>query len=141
MRQKDRHISILDYYTILQLEYLLYELRSKIYPASEDKAKFKQILLFKKEKIDDIARKNHLDSMFDSKEYKEELYEKLFDGQSTPKEFNGRDKYFYYFIGSDFSFDGQGFKLKSYNLKEDLANLESNGKKVSASLLDIRRIF
>jgi hypothetical protein len=53
-----RNLPIVEYLRQLQLEYLLYQLRIKIYANSEDRKKFKEILTFKKEKITDICTYN-----------------------------------------------------------------------------------
>jgi hypothetical protein len=141
MKPKDRHISILEYFNRLQLEYLLYELRTKIYPSSDDKAKFKKVLQFKKDKINDISKKNMLISIFDDEELKRDMTEQLFGSENMPEGFNKRDKYFYYFIGSDFSYNGQGCRLISYDLFDSTAIIEKNSENISVGLIQIRRIF
>ena len=85
MKPKDRHISILEYFNRLQLEYLLYELRTKIYPSSDDKAKFKKVLQFKKDKINDISKKNMLISIFDDEELKRDMTDQLFGSENMPE--------------------------------------------------------
>jgi hypothetical protein len=141
MKPKDRHISILEYFNRLQLEFLLYELRSKIYPAAEDKVKFKRVLQFKKDKIDDISKKNTLVSIFDDEIMKREMVDALFGNENMPSDFNKRDKYFYYFVGSDFSYNRQGCKLISYDFNDSTAIIEKNSEKFTVDLIQIRRIF
>ena len=141
MKPKDRHISILDYFNVLQSEYLLYELRSKIYPSSEDKVKFKEVLFFKKQKIEDISSKNDLVSIFETDEFRKEKLNELFGGNCVPSVFSKRDTYFYYSIGSDFSFKGVGVKLYSYDLENQTAIVLKGSEKVLLDLLDIRRIL
>ena len=141
MKPKDRHISILEYFNRLQLEFLLYELRSKIYPSSEDKIKFKRVLQFKKDKIEDISKKNMLISIFDDENLKRQMTDELFGEENMPLGFNKRDKYFYYFIGSDFSYKGQGHRLISYDFSDSTAIIEKNSENFSVALIQIRRIF
>ena len=113
----NRNLSILDYLKQLQLEYLLYELRIKIYPKAEDKQKFKGILEYKESKILDICKKNGLDNMFTSGEILIEIESEFYDEFGNPKDLSKRDKYFYLWLGSDFSYKGRGVKLLSYDLQ------------------------
>jgi hypothetical protein len=141
MKPKDRHISILEYFNCLQLEFLTYEIRSKVYPSAEDKAKFKKVLELKKIKIFDISKKNSLISIFDNDDLRKEKIDELFGQSNMPELFNRRDKYFYYFIGSEFSFEGTGYKLVSYDLDGNTAIIENNSKNLCVDLIHIRRIF
>jgi hypothetical protein len=113
----NRNLSILDFLKQLQTEYLLYELRIKIYPSSEDKAKFRGILEYKENKIIDICKKNSLDNMFTNGDILKEIEEEFYDQFGNPKNLSNRDKYFYLWIGADFSFKGRGVKLVSYDFE------------------------
>lgn len=138
----NRNLSILDYLKQLQLEYLLYELRIKIYPKSEDKKNFKEILEYKENKILDICQKNNLDNMFTNGEILTEIENDFYDQFGNPTNLTKRDKYFYFWLGSDFSFKGRGVKLISY----DLQSLTCKVKDYKNSIIDldinfIRRIL
>lgn len=139
--KKSRDISIGEYLNRLQIEYIIYELRSKIYPASEDKEKFKQIMYFKKIKIEDISEKNDLDSIFTSTLVKKNLIDNLFKDKFVPDDFHGKDKYYYLFKGSEFSYEGKIVKLLSYDLQYETALVELDSVKKTLNLVDIRRIL
>lgn len=61
---KTRHLSIATYFKYLQLEYIVAELRSKIYISNIDKQYWRGVMKGKKEKILDIALRNALPSIF-----------------------------------------------------------------------------
>lgn len=140
--KKSRDISILDFLENLQLEYLLYELRSKIYPKKDDKQKYKEIMQFKEDKIFDICSKNNLRNIFNDGEILQEIESKFYNEFGNPNEMTNRDKYFYYLIGSDFSYNGQGVKLLSYNLQSYIATIElKNKQSLNVDLNFIKRIL
>lgn len=141
-REKDRDISILDYFNVLQQEYLYFELKVKIYPSSKDKEYFKKIMDFKKDKVIDIAEKNLLSTIFDSDENMEEHRAIFFNEFGNPNRLGKRDWYFYYKLGSDFSYDRKGVKLKRYNLTERSATIEiGKGETKQVSIDEISRIL
>jgi hypothetical protein len=89
---KSRDISIHDYYSLLQIEYLNYLCRYKIYKREEDIKKFSDICIKKREKIESISKKNNLLSIFNSEEYKKKYIEKFLNEWGLPN-FHYRDDY------------------------------------------------
>lgn len=141
-REKDRDISILEYFKALQQEYLYFEVKSKIYPSSKDKAYFKKVMEYKKNKIEDISNKNNLDSIFNSEAILEDFVLDFFDEFGNPKRLGKRDWYFYYKLGSDFSYDGKGVKLRKYDLDLRTAEIElESGETKEVGLDEISRIL
>lgn len=139
---KSRNISILEFLENLQLEYLLYELRSKIYPKKEDKIKYKKIMQFKEDKIFDICSKNNLRNIFNDGEILNEIESKFYNEFGNPINMTNRDKYFYYLLGSDFAYNGQGVKLLSYDLQSYIATIElKNKQSLNVDLNFIKRIL
>ena len=139
--RKERNISILEFFNQLQLEYMLYELRVKIYPSKADKHRYREILEFKSEKIEDIAGKNDLRTIFNSDLKREEIEKEFLNEFGIPVDMSKRDKYFYYFINSDFSYEGLGVKLKSYKLSDGTAVIDNNGKSQEVDINRIKRIL
>lgn len=90
--KKDRDIPITDFYTNLQLEYLSYYMRSKIYKRPEDIKKFIDICVKKRRKIEGLSRKNCLPNIFNNELYKER-YINLFIGEFGLPQFQYRDDY------------------------------------------------
>lgn len=140
-REKDRDISILDYFNVLQQEYLYFEVKSKIYPSSSDKDYFKRVMYFKQKKIEDIAQKNNLDSMFDSDKKLQEVRDEFFNVSGNPTRLGKRDWYFYYKPGSDFSYNGKGVKMVSYDMDNNSAVVKTEQGEIEVSLDDISRIL
>ena len=90
--RKDRDIPITDFYTNLQLEYLSYYMRGKIYKRPEDLKKFADICEKKREKIEGLSRKNCLPNIFNNELYRER-YINLFIGEFGLPQFQYRDDY------------------------------------------------
>lgn len=137
-----RNLSILDYVKQLQLEYLLYELRLKIYPTATDKDKFKSVMKFKESKILDICKKNGLNNMFNDGEILQEIEKEFYNEFGNPKDLTRKDQYFYYWRNSDFQYEGRGVKLVSYNLEMGQAKVShANGRYTEVDINSIRRIL
>lgn len=141
MERQKRNISILQYFNVLQLEFLLYELRAKIYPFANEKTKFKEILDFKKNKIDDLSKKNKLKSIFDCEQKRLSIESEFLDVNGVPREMSSRDKYFYYAIKAEFSFDGKDCKLCKYDFKNGTAVISLQNIEHTVELSEIRRIL
>lgn len=86
---KSRNLSLTDFYSILQLEYISYFIRSKIYP-QEYAQKYVDYCVCKKEKIEKIGTKNDLPSIFNSTNIKEKYLDKFFSVYGLPN-FEYRD--------------------------------------------------
>lgn len=63
--KKSRDLSILDFYEILQVEWICADLRRKIYPKIKDKNYWTKVAEGKKNTILRLAEKNSLPSIFD----------------------------------------------------------------------------
>ena len=67
--EKTRNLSVAEYYQTIQREYLISEFRRKIYFSPKDKKYYQRVMTHKAEKINEIAERNHLDSIFTNTEY------------------------------------------------------------------------
>lgn len=136
-----RNISALEYLIALQIEFLLYAMRSKIYPYNKDREKFKNIMDYKKSKIEDISKKNHLLNIFTDdvrkREFDEEFLRLFVKGDVGTK----KDKYFYYHKKSLFAYEGDECMILSYDLNESLARIDTKEGEKEVSFSDIRRIL
>ncbi len=138
-----RNLPIVEYLRQLQLEYLLYQLRIKIYANSEDRKKFKEILTFKKEKITDICSNNGLFSIFDNEDVMRDVESEFYNEFGIPTIMTKKDKYFYFKIDSDFSYKGKAVKLNAYNLEEATCRITDSNSKIhdNIDINLIRRIL
>ncbi len=91
---KSRHLSAAQLFDILQEEYIVCELRSKIYPEclknKEGKIVYprdywKSLMQKKKDKIIDLATKNNLFSIFDDSRVMNDFYKKIIPENGFPK--------------------------------------------------------
>jgi hypothetical protein len=139
MTIKTRHISLIDFFNELQREYFCAELRSKIYTKQADKDYWRTIMKHKKNKIEDIALRNKLNSIFSDKSE----YVKVFDKVLTfgipnfsyrdsyhEKKLSSRDIYFYFQPGSDIKIIINNSielgKLINYDIKSMMAIVSIN---------------
>lgn len=100
MAHKSRNQSLFDFLECLQLEYITAELRSKIYPSSNDKKYYRKVMRYKREKIEDIAQRNDLPTIFSSKDGKaNEMYKQVYAKFGVPsfqyKDTADREKFEY----------------------------------------------
>lgn len=107
-----RHLSVAEYFQQVQKEYLIADFRRKIYFSPKDKEYWTRVCGYKKTRIDRIAERNRLHSIFNSAEKLNELTHELFDNFCKPKfEMNDNDNSNYYSCGSEFSFKGEVYIL------------------------------
>jgi hypothetical protein len=110
-KTKTRDLSIFEFYEQLQLEYIVLELRKKIYPSLTDKEYYTRVMDQKREKIIDIASKNYLPSIFTDKKIKQHKYNEVYNAFGLPNFFYKDedhklkyallDKKYYYLPGSE----------------------------------------
>lgn len=115
---KTRDLSTYEYLQILQVEYIVAELRRKVYVKKKDKDFYKRVLTGKEKKIKDICLRNSLLSIFDCDETKAKCYKMVYMPSGYPsfhyknddqvQEFKVKDFYYYYYKGSDFRVDVEG---------------------------------
>ena len=69
-KHKSRDISVGDFYSLLQLEYISYKVREFLYERPEDKKKFKDISDKKKDNIESISFRRCIPSLFNNEAMK-----------------------------------------------------------------------
>lgn len=79
-----RKISVYDYFTALQKEYICAEIRSKIYVYDDDKKYFNGIMLKKKHIIVNISNQNHWQSIFNDEDTKNKIYSEAIPAFGLP---------------------------------------------------------
>lgn len=89
----NRRLSIYEYFQKLQLEFVVAELRSKIYFRPQDKEYWQSVMAKKRKNIEDIVSKNNLPSIFDDKDVKRQYENDVFlDSEKYFPSFNYRDE-------------------------------------------------
>lgn len=114
--EKTRNLSVAEYFHVIQKEYLIAEFRKKIYYNPKDKNYYQRVMNHKKKKIQDIASRNNLASIFNSDRKMSEIHSEIFDHLGKPK-FNMSDTDIenYYATGNEFSFRGEVWILDQIN--------------------------
>lgn len=122
-----RNLSTAEYFTEVQKEYLIAEFRKKIYHNTKDRAYYERVMLYKREKIEDITNRTQLKNIFTSVDKMREMRSMLFNSAGFPMfELLESDWSEYYSVGCDYSYDGEVYKLAdiSYNTQETMAVLK-----------------
>lgn len=114
--EKTRNLSVAEYYSVIQQEYLIAEFRKKIYYNPKDKNYYHRVMTHKEEKIRDISERNHLDSIFTNPDLMTEIRGSLFDYRGRPKfDMTPTDVQNYYAPGNEFSYRGEIWILNQVN--------------------------
>lgn len=93
VKNKSRHQSIYEYLDSLQLEYVVADLRSKIYCRQTDKIFWSGIKEFKKQKINELSSRNLLPNIFNDRDILKGIEERVYVGLDYPNFFyNPGDK-------------------------------------------------
>lgn len=140
MTKKSRDLSIIEYFERLQLEYIVAELRRKIYPKKRDKEYYERVMEGKKDKIEDISVRNQLDSIFTDKEilsryysqvYREGLPDFTYRSEKERKMLEEKDIENYYCIG-------ESFKVKISENEYKIGELRSVDRKSKIAKVKLR---
>ena len=110
--KKTRNLSVAEYFDVIQREYYIAEFRRKIYYSPKDKRYYGRVMEHKKAKIEDIAKRNHLNSIFNSESKARQIRGSVFDELGRPCfEMTPEDRNNYYSRGNEFSYCGSAWTL------------------------------
>jgi hypothetical protein len=150
---KDKDQSILEFYETLQIEYVVCDLRRRIYPREKDKKFFQKTCNFKEAKIKDIAERNQLPSLFDSDVIKREILAKVHNEYGIPNfiyrneaervELKAKDIYHYFREGSEVKVKtetGHKFGIITRTVDSEWRDIDNSGFK-SIIILNDEVIF
>jgi len=140
-RKKTGRLSRLEYLDVLQTEYVVAELRKKIYPKKKDRDYLSRVLEGKKDKVQNICMKDGLPSIFTNDLVRGSFYKSVYGEIGYPdfnykdpenrEEFYERDFHYYYWSGTDFKVDENGEiktgKLVSIDRDNSLAHIKLKG--------------
>lgn len=140
---KTRNLSVAEYFIEIQKEYLIADFRRKIYYNPKHKAYWTKVCTYKKKRIDEIAKRNGLNSIFNSEAKLLEIRSELFDHNGKPK-FNLTDEDLnnYYTNGNEFAYKGEIYILDQVR-EDNTLTLYSPSKEeyVNVEKKDVSRIF
>ena len=84
-KYKSRKISFIEYFESLQREYVVSELRYKIYSNEKDKQYYRdREMLGKRQKIEDISLRNNLENIFTSEYLRCKFYDEVYNKSGLP---------------------------------------------------------
>lgn len=159
--RKSRDQKFFEFFVILQKEYIVAELRKKIYPDASGKAKSQEIMDGKKKKIFDIAFKNSIKTIFPDMKvgvtslYDEELrirlYKEVYNDKGMPNFIYRddhqksllaeKDRKCYFMLGSEVRIEeGIGIILEVY-FDKCTCVVGIGIKRISKSLDEVSRIL
>jgi hypothetical protein len=158
--RKSREQKFYEYFVTLQKEYIVAELRTKIYVDDVGRKKSEEIMQGKKKKVFDIAFKNRIKTIFEDMKvgsislYDEELKKKLYNeiyGHGYPnfiyrdekqrQILSMRDKRSYYSKNNNFMFEDKICILIDVDFVTEYCILTCNNEKFVCKLSEIKRIF
>lgn len=140
---KTRNLSVAEYFLQIQREYLIADFRRKIYYNLKDKHYWTKVCFYKETRINKIANRNKLNSIFNSEEKLNELRNELFDHNGKPKwGWSSVDILNYYSVGNEFSYKGEIYILDQVNV-DDTLTLYSSSKQeyITISKEEVSRIL
>lgn len=142
-RGKTRNLSVAEYFDVIQKEYIIASFRKRIYYSPKDKRYYDRVMEHKREKIEDIATRNHLDSIFTSEAKFASIRASLFDECGRPSfEFTDADRQNYYSLGNAFSYQGGIWILNCVQTDGRLVlHSESRGEEVTVNADEVIRIL
>lgn len=114
---KSRDLSIVEYFEASQREYIVAELRKKIYPKRSDKTYYHKVMEGKREKILDISDRNDLPCIFNDQDSKKQMYQEVYGAGGLPnfiyrndkdrEEYERYDLEYYYHFEKDVKVKGE----------------------------------
>lgn len=140
-KEKSRKLSVYEFFKVLQIEWIVSDLRHRIYTGRNDKDHWKMVMECKKVKIEDIAIKNKLPSIFTDAQMKSEFEHLVYLPDSIPnfhykneeqKQGQGYiDLMHYYSTGSDVRCEIMGEtkvgKIKKFFPHSKIVHVDING--------------
>jgi len=152
---KTRDLPLYEFFVKLQEEYVIAELRRKIYSKAKDKIYYEKVMKFKKEKIDDIVLRNCLPSIFTSESTKQRYYSKIYNKSGLPnfiyKDDTERQVQYvldvqnYYSVNSDVKVDiGEDVEVGSIselNIDKQVVFVKINNKILDFEFSKVTRIL
>lgn len=161
MSIKTKNQSLLSFFESLQKEYIIAELRAKIYPSKKDRAYYRnRVMKGKREKIEAIANRNKIESIFTSASVYDKHYSEIIPLWGMPYfKYNDeknrqwqlpQDSLNYFSVNSDVAIRNEGGSLltgkissNDYLLANNTVEVIQTGKTKSTtiSIKDLKRVL
>lgn len=142
-KRKTRNLSVAEYFLQIQKEYLIADFRRRVYFSPKDKAYWSKVCGYKETRINKIANRNKLNSIFNSEQKMNELRAELFDHSGKPKwDLTPTDIENYYSNGNEFCYKGEIYILDQVNIDGTLTLYSPDKEEyISVSKSEVSRIL
>lgn len=142
-KRKTRNLSVAEYFLQIQKEYLIADFRRRVYFSPKDKAYWSKVCGYKETRINKIANRNKLNSIFNSEQKLNELRAELFDHSGKPKwDLTPTDIENYYSNGNEFCYKGEIYILDQVNIDGTLTLYSPDKEEyISVSKSEVSRIL
>jgi hypothetical protein len=151
---KSRDLPVLELLARLEVEYVVWELRRKIYPERRMKDYYEKGMAMKKERILDISLRNNISNIFVDEKRKQRAYFEVYGDKGFPN-FHYKDECLkdmleakdianYYCIGSDIRIEGLKDFGKIFSVdfdKKEIIVIFNNNSKQKFNIDKITRIL
>lgn len=154
-KKKSRSLSVYQYFQVLQVEWLVADLRVRIFPSKKDKDYWIKVKEGKRQVVEDIAEKNHLPTIFNDSEMRRAFENKVYVDKGHPN-FHYKDDWYkylqepldllhYYTKGVEVRFEVyEEMKvgiIKSYIPEKDTIDIEFQGEILTLPISEVTRIL
>lgn len=160
-KRKSRDQKFYEYFITLQKEFIVAEIRKKIYPDLKGKEKSEEIMKGKKKKIFDIAMKNNLKTIFPDmkvglitlydEQLRIDLYREIYGNGGLPdfiyrddhqkQKLGFKDKKCYFYLGSDVSVEDGIGTIQQVDFENDLCYIKTKNGVSKYPMNKITRIL
>ena len=142
-KRKTRNLSVAEYFLQIQKEYLIADFRRRVYFSPKDKAYWSKVCGYKETRINKIANRNKLNSIFNSEQKMNELRAELFDHSGKPKwDLTPTDIENYYSNGNEFCYKGEIYILDQVNIDGTLTLYSPDKEEyISVNKSEVSRIL
>lgn len=154
-KPKSRNLSVYEFFKILQLEWIVADLRVRIYPKKKDKEYWVKVKEGKRVIIESIAEKNHLPTIFSDDEMKRAFEALVYLAEGVPNfvykdDINRNaqepfDLLYYFHKGAEVRFDWYSEikvgKVKSYVAFSDTVTIEFDNQEAPLPISKVTRIL
>lgn len=154
-KEKTRHLTIYQFFEILQIEWLVADLRFRIAVKAKDKEYWKKVKEGKKQTIEMLADRNSLPTIFTDSDLKADFEKRIYGCGNYPnfhykdevaKQMQGYwDMVHYYKVGVEVRFEQfsevRVGKIKEYRPNADLIKIEYEQEVYDLCIKEISRIL
>lgn len=154
-KKKSRSLTVYQFFQVLQIEWLVADLRVRIYPSKKEKDYWTKVKEGKRQIIEDIATKNYLPTIFSDSEMFRIFQNKVFVEKGHPN-FHYKDDFYkvqqepldlFHYFRKDAEVRFEVYEemkvgiIKNYLPETDKVDVEFEGQTFSLPISEVTRIL